>query len=96
MRGNEAFRSKGAHPKTMQRFCFFREEKKFIGFQREQGVAIVAEIFPQQRSMAEKIFENIIFIEEIFADRTEEEIPDVPMLELARSFELKSERGPTP
>jgi len=59
-------------------------------------VAIVAEIFPQQRSMAEKIFENIIFIEEIFADRTEEEIPDVPMLELARSFELKSERGPTP
>jgi len=40
--------------------------------------------------MAEKIFENIIFIEEIFADRTEEEIPDVPLLELARSFELLS------
>jgi len=50
----------------------------------------VAEIFPQQRSMAEKIFENIIFIEEVFADRTEEEIPDVPMLELAKSFELLS------
>jgi len=69
---------------------FWGGKKKFIGFQREQGVAIVAEIFPQQRSMAEKIFENIIFIEEVFADRTEEEIPDVPMLELAKSFELLS------
>ena len=56
----------------------------------------MAEIFPQQRSMAEKIFENIIFIEEVFADRTEEKIPDVPMLELARSFELKSRGGRAP
>ena len=56
----------------------------------------MAEIFPQERSIAQRIFENIIFIEEIFAGRTQEEIPDVPLLELARSFELKSEGGHTP
>lgn len=39
--------------------------------------------------LAEKVFDNLIFIAEVFADREEEEIPDVPMLELARSFELR-------
>jgi len=38
---------------------------------------------------AERLFENIIFIAEIFADREDEEIPDIPVLELAKSFELK-------
>jgi len=38
--------------------------------------------------LAEKVFDNLIFIAEVFADREEEEIPDVPLLELARSFEL--------
>jgi len=42
------------------------------------------------RSAAEKIFDNIIFLENIFGDREEEEIPDIPVLELAKSFELKS------
>jgi hypothetical protein len=40
--------------------------------------------------LAEKVFDNLIFIAEVFADREEEEIPDVPLLELARSFELRS------
>lgn len=39
--------------------------------------------------LAEKVFDNLIFIAEVFADREAEEIPDVPMLELARSFELR-------
>ncbi len=39
--------------------------------------------------LAGRVFENIIFIAEVFADREDEEIPDVPMLELAKSFELK-------
>ena len=39
--------------------------------------------------LAEKVFDNLIFIAEVFADREEGEIPDVPMLELARSFELR-------
>jgi hypothetical protein len=38
---------------------------------------------------AARVFDNIIFIAEIFADREEKEIPDVPLLELARSFELR-------
>jgi len=40
--------------------------------------------------LAEKVFDNLIFIAEVFADREEKEIPDVPLLELARSFELRS------
>ena len=42
--------------------------------------------------LAGRVFENIIFIAEVFADREDEEIPDVPMLELAKSFELKKLR----
>lgn len=38
---------------------------------------------------AARVFDNLIFIAEVFADREEEEIPDVPLLELARSFELR-------
>jgi len=41
----------------------------------------------------ERLFENIIFIAEIFADREDEEIPDMPVLELAKSFELKNRTG---
>lgn len=48
----------------------------------------MAGIFPLERSMAQRIFENIIFIEEVFAERAEGEIPDIPILELAKSFEL--------
>ncbi len=38
---------------------------------------------------AARVFDNLIFIAEVFADRQEGEIPDVPLLELARSFELR-------
>jgi hypothetical protein len=41
-------------------------------------------------SMVHRIFENIIFLEEVFVGRADGELPDVPLLELARSFELKS------
>jgi hypothetical protein len=43
----------------------------------------------QERSVAQRIFENILFIEEIFAERDEGEVPDVHFLELARSFEVR-------
>jgi hypothetical protein len=43
----------------------------------------------RSETVAEKVFDNLIFIAEVFADREEEEIPDVPLLELARSFELR-------
>ena len=35
-----------------------------------------------------KIFENILFLAEVFGDKSDSEIPDVPLLELARCFEL--------
>ena len=35
-----------------------------------------------------KIFENILFLAEVFDDKSGRELPDVPVLELARCFEL--------
>ena len=35
-----------------------------------------------------KIFENILFIAEVFGDKSDRELPNVPVLELARCFEL--------
>ena len=40
-------------------------------------------------SITKGIFENILFLEEVFQSSANEEIPDVPFLELARSFQLK-------
>jgi len=39
-------------------------------------------------SVIQRIFDNIIFLEEVFVDRGQE-LPDVPFIELARCFELK-------
>ena len=40
------------------------------------------------KTMATRIFENILFLEEVFGDKDDAEIPDVPVLELAKCFEL--------
>lgn len=40
------------------------------------------------KTAAAKIFENILFLAEVFGDKNDSEIPDVPVLELARCFEL--------
>ncbi|MGH7766565.1 MAG: hypothetical protein ACREQP_03865 [Candidatus Binatia bacterium] len=53
----------------------------------------MATAFPQTRSAAQKIFDNIIFLGDIFGDREDEEIPDIPVLELAKSFELRGSGG---
>jgi hypothetical protein len=50
----------------------------------------MAMVMTHAKSVAEKIFDNIIFLENVFGDRDEEEIPDIPVLELAKSFELKN------
>ena len=50
----------------------------------------MAMVMTHARSVTEKIFDNIIFLENVFGDRDEEEIPDIPVLELAKSFELKN------
>lgn len=40
-----------------------------------------------QKSIAAKILENIIFLEEIFGNTANQDIPAVPVLELAQCFE---------
>ena len=42
----------------------------------------------QEKTTAGRIFENILFLEEVFGDRPDADIPDVPVLELAKCFEL--------
>jgi len=74
----------------MERLCAFRERSNPLD---EEGAIAMAAGFSQARSVAEKIFDNIIFLEDIFGDREEEEIPDIPVLELAKSFELKGRAG---
>jgi hypothetical protein len=45
-----------------------------------------------KKTKADKIFENILFLEEVFGDKDNADIPDVPVLELAKSFELSHPR----
>jgi hypothetical protein len=52
----------------------------------------MAEALGERRSIADRIFDNIIFLGDIFGDRDEWEIPDIPVLELAKSFELTCPR----
>jgi hypothetical protein len=73
----------------MERLCVFGEKQSLD----EEGAMTMAAGISQARSMAEKIFDNIIFLGDIFGDREDEEIPDIPVLELAKSFELKSRAG---
>lgn len=39
-----------------------------------------------------KIFENILFLAEVFGDRPSEDIPPLPVLEMAKCFELTHPR----
>jgi hypothetical protein len=45
-----------------------------------------------EKTTAGKIFENILFLEEVFGDKPDADIPDVPVLELAKCFELSHPR----
>jgi len=38
----------------------------------------------------QQIFENLVFLEKVFSDSEDEEISNIPFLELARSFELRT------
>ena len=40
------------------------------------------------RQPAGSIFENILFLAEVFGDQGNEDIPPLPVLEMARCFEL--------
>jgi hypothetical protein len=45
-----------------------------------------------EKTMAGRIFENVLFLEEVFGDKADADIPDVPLLELAKSFDLSHPR----
>src|SRR5262249_40206296 len=45
-----------------------------------------------EKTMTGRIFDNIIFLEEVFGDKPDTDIPDVPVLELAQCFELSQPR----
>ncbi len=45
-----------------------------------------------EKTTAERIFENILFLEEVFGDKADADIPDVPVLELAKCFDLSHPR----
>jgi len=40
------------------------------------------------KSETEKILENIIFLADVFGDLPEKDLPPLPVLEMARCFEL--------
>lgn len=45
-----------------------------------------------EKTTTGRIFENILFLEEVFGDKPDSDIPDVPVLELAQCFELSHPR----
>lgn len=48
----------------------------------------------REKTMTGKIFENILFLEEVFGDKADADIPDVHVLELAKCFELSQPQAP--
>ena len=44
----------------------------------------------KHKTATEKIFENIIFLADVFGDRPEKDFPPLPVLEMARCFEIIS------
>ena len=42
----------------------------------------------EKKTATEKIFDNIIFLADVFGDLADKDIPPLPVLEMARCFEL--------
>jgi hypothetical protein len=45
--------------------------------------------------MTGKILDNVVFLAEVFGDREDRDIPKIPVLEMARCFDLEPPRAPT-
>ncbi len=43
----------------------------------------------QAKSATRKIFDNILFLAEVFGDQAERDIPKLPVLEMAQCFDLE-------
>jgi hypothetical protein len=50
----------------------------------------------RERNIAGKIFDNVLFLAEVFADQADKDIPKIPVLEMARCFDLEPSRELTP
>ncbi len=46
----------------------------------------------RRKTATEIIFENILFLADVFGDKPAGEIPNVPMMELAKCFEVPQPR----
>jgi hypothetical protein len=46
----------------------------------------------QQKSPTGKIFDNILFLAEVFGDQSDQDIPKMPVLEMAKCFDLQAPR----
>jgi hypothetical protein len=49
----------------------------------------------RERNIAGKIFDNVLFLAEVFGDQADNDIPKIPVLEMARCFDLEPSREPT-
>ena len=45
------------------------------------------------KSLMGKILDNILFLEEVFCDQADRDIPKLPVLEMARCFDLEPPRN---
>lgn len=45
------------------------------------------------KSMTEKIFENVLFLAEVFGEQADKDIPNLPILEMAKCFDLAPPRS---
>ncbi len=43
----------------------------------------------RRNHITQKIFNNILFLAEVFGDRADKDIPKLPVLEMAQCFELE-------
>ena len=50
----------------------------------------------REKTVTGKIFDNVLFLAEVFGDRADRDIPKIPVLEMAKCFELAPRREPTP
>jgi len=42
----------------------------------------------RQKTMTGKILDNVVFLAEVFGDREDQDIPKIPVLEMANCFDL--------
>jgi hypothetical protein len=49
----------------------------------------------RRQSTTEKILDNVVFLAEMFGEREDQDIPKIPVLEMAKCFDLAPPRKPT-